>query len=88
MGSELGWPAKVHRGLQQINWKIEDHRTGTSAACPVKSLCNHFGNLFNGTGQTAPLRERQREAKDIRFLKRVGADETAAYLAGDAYQGN
>src|SRR5882762_4987968 len=88
MRSEFRWSAKFHRRFQQIDWKVQHHWTRASAARPVESLRNYFRNFFNGTGQTTPLGEGQRQPEDIGFLERVGADQIAAYLAGDAYQWN
>ena len=86
--------SKLHRtgkfllGFQQVGGNVNDHRAGTSAACPMKAFGNGFGNFVDGANQAAPLGQRESDAENICLLKRIGSDERAPDLPGDADQGN
>ena len=85
---EFHRPGKFLLGLQQVGGNIDDYRPGTPAARPVEALGNCVGNFVNGANQAAPFGEGEGHAKNIGLLKRIGSDQRAAHLAGDAHQGN
>ena len=85
---ELHRPGKFLLGLQHVGGDVDHYRPRTPAACPVKSFGDRLRNFVNRADQPAPLGQRERHAKNVRLLKRIGPDQRAAHLPGDAHQGN
>jgi hypothetical protein len=53
----------------------------------VKRLAHRWRHVLRARDQVVVLRNRQRDARDVRFLERVGANELAADLPRDADDG-
>ena len=69
MRRELHRPGEFLLRLQHVGRNVDDHRTRTSAARPMKSFGNRLGNFIDGANQPAPLRKRESHAEDVGLLE-------------------
>ncbi len=79
-----GFPIEFASGLLRIFRDVDQHRPGTSRARNIKRFANgsrHFAGMGH---QIIVLGDRKSDAGDVRFLKRVGADQLASHLSGNA----
>src|SRR6266568_1598932 len=83
---ELYRTSEFHLRFEEVCRDINHYRPGTSFARPMKGFGHRSGNFFNRTHQTAPFGTGKRQSKDVSFLERVSADQSAADLASDTYQ--
>ena len=89
IGARLGG-FKVEDGsaLLRVLGNVDEHRAGPAGARNLKCLANGVGQVLGLADQEVVLGHRQRNAGDIDFLKGVGAQHLAGYIAGDADDGN
>src|SRR5579871_6950349 len=88
MRCELYRAGKFLFGLQHVRGDVDNNRSRTSAAGPVKSFGDHFGDFIDRTNDAAPLGQREGDAKNVGLLKSIGANEGTANLPGNADQRN
>ena len=63
---------------------VDEHGSGPAGGGDGKRLAHGPGDVLGARHQIVVLGDRQRDAGDVGFLERVGADEPAAHLTGDA----
>jgi hypothetical protein len=77
-------PLPVHLCLLRVLGDVNEYRPGTSRLGQVKRFLHRGHDVFDARHQVAVLRDRQRDTGDVRFLKRVVANQLARHLPGDA----
>jgi len=71
-------------GPQAAAFFMLGETTGTAAGGNLEGFPKRRRDVLRARHQVVVLGDRQRDAGDVRFLERVGADELAPHLAGDA----
>ena len=72
------------RALLRVLRDVDQHRSGTSRSRDGERLAHRRRDVVRARDEVVVLRNRQRDAGDVGFLKRVGSDQLAADLTGDA----
>ena len=75
---DLDRPAEGGLGLQDVLGQVDEHRAGTAGRGDVERLGDRPRDVRRVGDQHVVLGDRQRDAADVGFLERVGADELAA----------
>ena len=81
------FPVKLARRLLCIFRDIHEHRPGPPGTRHVKSFADGTGDFTRVRHKIVMLGDWKRDAGDIRFLERVGADQLAPDLSGNAHDG-
>ena len=81
--SGLDRPAEGGLGLQDVLGQVDQDRAGTPGGGDVERLGDRPRDVRRVGDQHVVLGDRQRDAADVGFLERVGADELAAHLPRD-----
>ena len=93
VGTELrflrgsGVPIELARRLLRVFRDVDVHGTGTAPGRDLERFAEGRRDVVGARHQIVVLGNRQRDAGDVRFLERIGADKLAAHLAGDADDG-
>ena len=82
-----GLSVKFARGLLRILGDIHEHGTRPAGTRHIKCFADRLRNLIGMRDQIVVLGDGQRDARNVRLLKRVGTDELAAHLAGNTNDG-
>ena len=80
-----GIPVELARRLLRVFRDVDVNRARTSRRGDVERLTERRRNFVRARHQVVVLGNRQRDAGHVGFLKRIGPDELAAHLAGDAH---
>ena len=67
---------------------VDEHGAGTSRRGDMERLAESRRELFRRLQKERVLDDRHRDADDVGFLERVGADDATRHLAGDDDEGN
>src|SRR6266852_491783 len=78
------FPVEIAGGLLRVFGDIDEDGAGPAGICDQKSFTNRTRNVFGAGNDDVVLGDRHGDAGDIDFLKRIGAEELAADLPGDA----
>ena len=84
---ELGFgrvPVDLATSLLRVLGDVHEHRARTAAARHGKGLAHGRRHVLGRSDEVVVLGDRQGDAGDVGLLKRVGSDQLAADLAGDA----
>ena len=89
IGARLGG-GKVEdgRGLLRVLGDVDEHRAGAAGLGDLEGVADCGRNVFGAADEEVVLGHGQRDAGDVDFLKRVGAENFAGDVAGDADDGN
>ncbi len=77
-------PVELGQSLLGVLGDIHENGTGTTGLRDGKRLANRRRHVGGRRHQVVVLGDRQGDAGDVGFLKRVGPDQLAADLSGDA----
>ena len=77
-------PVELASGLLRVLGDVDQHRARTAGARHVKSFADGLRHFAGVRHQIIVLGDGERDAGDVGFLKRVGPDQLAADLSGDA----
>ena len=77
-------PVHLAARLLRVLRDVDQHRARAARLRDGERLENRRRDVLRARHQVVVLRDRQRDARDVGFLKRVGSDQLAAHLAGDA----
>jgi hypothetical protein len=80
-----GLPVDVAAALLSILGDIHQYRAWPPRPGDRERFPNARGHVCGGGDQVVVLRDRQRDACDVGFLKRIRPDEPAAHLTSDAH---
>ena len=78
------FPVELARRLLRVFRDVDVHGTRPARRRNLERLAERRRDVVGARHQVVVLGNRQRDAGDVRFLKRVRADQLAAHLAGDA----
>ena len=67
---------------------VDEHGAGTTGRGDMERLAESRRELFRRLQKERVLDDRHRDADDVGFLERVGADDATRYLAGDDDEGH
>ena len=90
VGTELRFPRggrvpiELARRLLRVLRDVDVHGSGAARRGDLERLAERRRNVVGAGHQIVVLGDRQRDARHVRLLERIGADELAAHLAGDA----
>ena len=83
--SRLGsFEVEDRRALLRILGDVDQHRPGAPAHRNLKCVADRVRNVLCLVHKEVVLGHGQRDAGDVHFLKRVGAEHLAGHVAGDA----
>ena len=77
-----------HLGAGDVGRHVDEDGAGASGRGDVERLAHGGGQVIGGLQQEAVLDDGHRDAHDVGFLERVGADDGALHLAGDHDHGH
>ena len=77
-------PVELAGGLLRVFRDVDQHRAGTALLRDLERLAHRRRDILGARDEVVVFRHRQRDAGDVDLLERVGADQAAADLAGDA----
>ena len=77
-------PVKFGAGLLRVFRDVDQYRAGAPAFRDDKRFANRPRNVFRAGDHHVVLGDRHGDAGDVDFLKRIGAQNLAAHLPGDA----
>ncbi|MNI11805.1 hypothetical protein D3C73_649620 [compost metagenome] len=75
-------------GRGYILRNIDEYRTFAAGVRDMKGFMNDARKIFNIAHQIAVLRNRHRNACNIRFLESIGSNQAGKDIAGDYHQWN
>ena len=75
---------EVERSLLDVARDVDQHRAAAPGPGDVERRLHDARDLLDVLNEPRVLDDRRRHARDVALLERVGADQMAAYLAGDA----
>ena len=78
----------VRRFRGHVFRNVHEHRPRATALCDDKRLAEDSGELVNVLNDVIVLRNRRRDAGDVRLLKAVLADQVHVNVARDEHDGN
>ena len=89
VGARLGgFKVEDRRRLLRIFCNIHQHRAGTAGTRNLEGLAQRPRKVLGLVDEEVVLRDRQRDAGDVDFLKCVRAQHLARHVAGDADDGD
>ena len=81
------FPIEFAEALLRVLGDVDQHRPGAPGLGDVHRFANGGRDFVRASDEIVVLGDRQRDAGDIGFLKRVRAEQLAADLSGDADDG-
>src|SRR5258705_2104790 len=83
-----GFEVEGGGGLLRVLRYIHKYWTWTPGLCDLEGFAKGGGDVFGAGDEVVVLGDRQGDAGDVDLLEGVGAEDFAAYLAGDRHNGN
>ena len=85
---DLLGPLERRHPLQRVFRHVDEHGAGATGRGKVEGLGDRARDLIGIGDEVVVLGDRHRDAADVGFLERIGADRRAGHLAGDRHHGH
>ena len=83
-----GFKVEDRRGLLRVLGDVDEHRAGSAGLGDLKGLAQRRRQVLSAVDEEVVLGDGQRDAGDVDFLERIGAQHLAGDVAGNADHGN